>query len=362
MKIQSKSTIFADESARWQAVSTRDERADGAFVYGVSSTHIYCRASCPSRRPRRENARFFETPENAQQAGFRACKRCRPANFASDQIARARKACRIIEANEGAAISLEELGKRVGASPFHLQRSFKRAVGISPSEYAQSLRLGQLKAALQRGESVLNAALDAGYNSTGGLYQNAAAQMGMTPATYGHGGENARIWFGFVPCELGRVLVAATATGVCSIALGDDERALETDLRADFSAATIERDDARLGEHLQLVIELCNGEAPHRALPLDVRATAFQARVWRELRAIPVGQTRSYAQIADALEMPTASRAVARACATNPVALAVPCHRVVRGDGNLAGYRWGIERKKRLLELERESAKSVGAP
>ena len=352
MKIPFDPPTFADDSARWQAVLVRDERADGAFVYGVGSTQIYCRASCPSRRPRRENARFFETPENAEQAGFRACKRCRPANFANDQIARARRACRIIEANEGAAISLEELGQRVGASPFHLQRSFKRAIGVSPREYAQSLRLGQLKAALQRGESVLNAALDAGYNSTGVLYENATAQLGMTPATYGRGGKNARIWFGIAPCELDLVLVATTETGVCSVALGDDESALETELRAEFFAAQIERDEVRLRDYLQAIIELCDGEQPHQALPLDVRATAFQSRVWRELRAIPAGQTRTYAQVAQSLEMPTASRAVARACATNPVALVVPCHRVVRSDGNLAGYRWGIERKKCLLEAE----------
>lgn len=353
MKIQSDPAIFADESARWQAVLARDERADGAFVYGVHSTHIYCRASCPSRRPRRENARFFETPANAEHAGFRACKRCQPANFANDQIARARKACRIIEANEGAAISLEELGKRVGASPFHLQRSFKRTIGVSPREYAQSLRLGQLKAALQRGESVLNAALDAGYRSIGGLYQDATAQLGMTPATYGRGGKDARIWFGIAPCEFGLALVATTATGVCSVALGDNESALEAALRAEFFAATIERDDARLHEYLQAVILICKGQQPHQALPIDVRATAFQWRVWRELRAIPIGQTRTYAQVATSLEMPTAARAVARACATNPIALVVPCHRVVRGDGNLAGYRWGIERKARLLEAEK---------
>lgn len=354
MKNQSDSEIFSDEAARWQAVLARDERADGVFVYGVGSTHIYCRASCPSRRPRRENARFFETPANAEHAGFRACKRCRPANFANAQIARVRKACRIIEANEGAAISLEELGKRVGASPFHLQRSFTRTIGVSPREYAQSLRLGQLKAALQRGENVLNAALDAGYNSTNGLYQNATAQLGMTPATYGRGGKNAQIRFGIASCEFGLALVATTEAGICSIALGGDESALENVLRAEFFAATIERDDARLHEYLRAIIRLCEGEQPHQSLPLDVRATAFQARVWRELRAIPVGQTRTYAQVAAALEMPAASRAVARACATNPIALVVPCHRVVRGDGNLAGYRWGIERKARLLEAEKK--------
>ena len=356
MKIPSNSATFADESARWQAVLNRDERADGVFVYGVCSTHIYCRASCPSRRPRRENTRFFETPASAQRAGFRACKRCRPANFANDQIVRARNACRIIEESAGAAISLQELGARVGASPFHLQRSFKRVVGVSPGEYARALRLGQLKAGLQRGDSVLHAALDAGYNSTGGLYQNATAQLGMTPATYGRGGKDARIWFGVAPCEMDYVLVAATATGVCSVALGDDEKSLETELRAEFFAATIARDDARLHPYLQAVIQLLNGQTPHNSLPLDVRATAFQWRVWRELRAIPAGQTRSYAQVAQSLEMPSASRAVARACATNPVALVVPCHRVVRGDGNLAGYRWGIERKARLLELEKAAA------
>ena len=356
MKNQFDFPTFADEFARWQSVLARDGRADGAFVYGVCSTHIYCRASCPSRRPRRENARFFETPAIAEQSGFRACKRCQPAQFANDQIERARRACRIIEANEGAAISLEELGKRVGASPFHLQRSFKQIIGVSPREYAELLRLGQLKAALQRGETVLNAALNAGYNSPSGLYRDATAQLGMTPATYGRGGKNAFIWFGVAPCQFGLILVATTANGVCSVALGEDEHSLETELRAEFFAAAIERDDARLSEYLQTIIQLCEGQQLHHSLPLDVRATAFQARVWRELREIPRGQTRSYAQIAVNLEMPSASRAVARACATNPIALVVPCHRVVRGDGGLAGYRWGIERKKWLLEMEKTRA------
>ena len=358
MKFQPESATFDDDAARWQAVLNRDERADGVFVYGVCSTRIYCRAACPSRRPRRENARFFETPEDAQRAGFRACKRCRPAHFASEPVARVRQACRIIERNaeqNAGAASLEELGARVGMSPSHLQRSFKRVTGVSPREYAESLRLRQLKAGLQRGATVLNAALDAGYHSTGGLYQNASAQLGMTPATYARGGKNARLWFGIAPCELGYILVATTEIGVCSLALGDEPGALENELRAEFFAATIERDDARLQAHLQTVIPLLSGQMPHNALPLDVRATAFQWRVWRELCAIPAGETRSYLQVAQALEMPTAARAVARACATNPVALVVPCHRVVRGDGSLSGYRWGIERKARLLEAEKSA-------
>lgn len=346
-----------DEDQCWRAVASRDANADGKFVYGVLSTRVFCRASCPSRRPRRENARFFATPALAVAAGFRACKRCRPQLKTSTTTARVRAICERLAAQERAP-SLAELGREIGLSPAHLQRTFKRATGMSPRQYAESLRMQRLKTHLQNGQSVTQATYEAGYGSSRAVYENASAQLGMTPATYSHGGKGAHIWFGVAPCELGFLLVATTETGVCAVALGDDESALETELRAEFYAAQIERDDARLSEPLQIVNRILAGEIAPHDLTLDVRATAWQARVWRELRAIPRGETRSYAQVAQALETPTASRAVARACATNPVALVVPCHRVVRGDGNLAGYRWGVERKKRLLELEKERAQT----
>ena len=345
-----------DESACWNAVAARDAEADGVFIYGVLSTRVFCRASCPSRRPRRENARFFGAPREAEAAGFRACKRCRPQRTISPITARVRAVCALIEAREDAP-SLEKLAHEIGISPSHLQRTFKRTLGVSPRQYAEFLRLRRLKVSLQNGQNVTDATYDAGYKSSRAPYEDAGAQLGMTPATYGRGGAGATIWFGVAPCELGQILVATTEVGVCSIALGADEAALEAALRAEFSAAQIERDDARLGEHLPVAVALARGENVPHALPLDVRATAFQARVWRELRVIPRGQTRTYAEIAEALEQPTAARAVARACATNPVALVTPCHRVVRGDGSLAGYRWGVERKQQLLEREKERAR-----
>ena len=341
-----------DETACWQAVLERDQNADGAFVYGVLSTRIFCRPSCPARRPKREGARFFGSPDAAKDAGFRACKRCRPEQAQNVQVARVRAVCRLIENSED-VLSLDELSRRVGGNAGHLQRTFKAVTGISPRDYGEARRLGQVKAKLSQSDSVLNALFDVGFGSTRGLYERAPSQLGMTPATYGRGGKGAQIRFCVAPCALGFLLVAATQTGVCSVALGDGKSELESGLRTEFFAATIERDDAQLRAYLALILASLQGREPHLDLPLDVRATAFQWRVWRELRAIGRGETRSYSQIAAALEQPTATRAVARACATNPVALVVPCHRVVRENGALAGYRWGLERKKQLLDGEK---------
>ncbi len=343
------------ESAFWQAVQNRDEHADGTFVYGVASTHIFCRPSCPSRRPKRENVRFFESPNAASQAGFRACKRCRPDQFQTGQVARVQQACRLIEEHLDAPLSLAELSEKVGGSAFHLQRTFKQVTGVSPREYADALRLKSLKTQLQNGDSVIGAQYEAGYGSSRALYERTPAQLGMTPATYRRGGAGARIAFSTQPCPLGYLLVAATSHGVCSVALGDDPATLEAALREEFPAAAVHRDDVELGTHMQALLHFLEGHEPHLDLPLDVQATAFQRRVWQELRAIGYGQTRTYAQVAQAIGQPTAVRAVARACATNPVALVVPCHRVVRDGGALAGYRWGIERKKQLLKRESES-------
>lgn len=334
----------------------RDRRADGAFVYGVRSTLIFCRASCPSRRPRRENARFFARPQQAVEAGFRACKRCRPEQFQSVAVERVQHACRLIEASQGEALRLEELSRLVGGSACHLQRTFKQVTGITPRQYAEARRLEHLKSKLQEGEAVTQALYDAGYGSSRALYERAPSQLGMTPATYGRGGQNASIGFCCAGCSLGFVLVAATESGVCSIALGDSPEKLEAALREEFFAAQVQPDEARLGDWLALVLRLLKGEEPHLDLPLDVRATAFQWRVWQALRAIGVGETRTYSQVAQQIGQPTAARAVARACATNPVALLVPCHRVVREGGAMAGYRWGLERKQKLLDSEKQGA------
>ena len=346
-------TQLEENENRWRAVLSRDETCDGAFVYGVLSTRIFCRASCPSRKPKREGAQFFDSPEDARRAGFRACKRCLPEASASAREEKVRAMREIIEAADG-AITLRELAEKIGGSASHLQRLFKKQMGVSPREYSRALRLARLKTKLQSGEKIMDSMLDAGYGSSRALYEEAPSQLGMTPATYGRGGSGACIRFAVAPCALGFLLVAKTARGVCSITLDDAPEQLEAELRREFFAAHIEKDEDDLREGLRRVLGFLEGKKPSSNLPLDVRATAFQIRVWKELQEIERGETRTYTQVANAIGQPTAARAVARACATNPVALVVPCHRVVREGGALSGYRWGIERKKKLLQREQE--------
>ncbi|HEY0072479.1 MAG TPA: bifunctional DNA-binding transcriptional regulator/O6-methylguanine-DNA methyltransferase Ada [Abditibacteriaceae bacterium] len=351
----SAANISQDEKqeARWQAVLHRDANADGTFVYGVTSTKIFCRPSCPSRRPQRENTRFFDAPQDAAQNGFRACQRCGPEQFQTQQVMRVEQACRLIEQNLETPLSLNELAAQTGSSAGHLQRTFKQITGVSPREYGEALRLKTLKHRLQNGSPILSAQNEAGLSSRA-LYERAPGQLGMTPASYQKGGAGAEISFAIAQCDLGFVLAATTARGICSIALGNTPDELESTLRAEFAIANITRDNGALKEHLQILVRHLEGNEPHLNLPLDVQSTAFQRRVWQELCAIGYGQTRTYSQIAKSLGQPGAVRAVARACATNPVALAIPCHRVVREGGALAGYRWGLERKKKLLEQEKQ--------
>ena len=346
--------INTTENARWQAVLERDGSAN--FVYGVTSTRIYCRPSCPSRRPKRENARFFDTPHDAKRAGFRPCQRCHPDEEKTASLTRVEQVCRLIEANLETPLSLQELAAQSEISAAHLQRTFKQVTGVSPRQYGEALRLQKVKSSLQNGDSILEAQNEAGFGSRA-LYQRAPTQLGMTPATYKRGGAGAKISFGIAPCPLGFLLVAATPQGICSITLGDSPSELESALRAEFLRAEIKRDDENLQAHLQTLLRHLEGKQAPLDLPLDVQATAFQRRVWQELRAIGYAQTRTYSQVAKSLEQPSAVRAVARACATNPVALVVPCHRVVRQGGALAGYRWGIERKKAILQQESEIKK-----
>ena len=351
-----------DEQGMWRAVETRDAQADGAFVFGVASTGIYCRPACPARRPKRENVRFFAAPQEAERAGFRACLRCRPTEAAADpQVARVRRACALIDAalDEGAERlpTLDELAAAVGGSPHHLQRVFKRVTGVSPAHYADARRLARLRRSLKGGEEVTHALYDAGYGASSRLYERAPGQLGMTPATYARGGRGARIAWAAAPSALGRLLVAATEKGVCFLCLGDDEAALAEELRREFPEAELVRDEVVLADWLRRALAYLDGRAPHLELPLDVQATAFQRRVWAELMRIPSGETRTYSELAaTVLGDPQARRAVARACATNPVSLAIPCHRVLRQDGALGGYRWGLERKRALLEAERRLA------
>ena len=347
-----------DDVRRWEAVLARDAAADGAFVFAVRSTGIYCRPSCPSRRPRRDRVAFFSLPESAEQAGFRACKRCHPdmAEIRDPQVAIVQRVCRAIAANPEAPPTLASLGETVHLSPFHLQRTFKRVMGITPRQYADACRMDRLKGELRKGEAVSSALYGAGFGSASRLYERAPTQLGMTPAVYRRGGAGMRIQYTVVPCPLGRLLVAATERGICAITLGDDDAALAAGLTREYPAAAIARDATGLDTAVAAIVRHLAGQEPHLDLPLDVRATAFQWRVWEALRAIPYGSTRSYGEIARAIGQPSAARAVAQACASNRVALAIPCHRVVREDGEPGGYRWGVARKRAILARERATA------
>ena len=351
-----------NETQYWQAVLSRDRQSDGSFVYAVLSTGIYCRPSCPSRRPRREQVVFFSQPEAAEQAGFRQCRRCRPRGIdtAEEQQVLVERARRYIEAHLEEAVTLAALSAEVGMSPHHLQRLFKRVIGVSPRQYVDACRLDRFKTQIKGGAPVTRALYEVGYSSSSRLYERTDAQLGMTPTTYRKGGKDMNISYTIVDCPLGRLLVAATARGVCAVSLGDADAPLEAALRGEYPAAKIERDERGLGEWVEAILRYLAGQQPQLDLPLDVQATAFQWQVWQALRAIPVGQTRSYSAVAQALGQPTAARAVARACATNPVSLVIPCHRVVREDGDLGGYRWGLERKRALLAQEK--ADVPGAP
>jgi AraC family transcriptional regulator of adaptative response/methylated-DNA-[protein]-cysteine methyltransferase len=343
-------------------VLARDASRDGTFVCAVRSTGIYCRPSCPARTPGREQVVFYALPELAERAGFRACRRCHPRDAAADpHVETVRRACRYIEANLEEPLTLAVLGQHVGLSPAHLQRTFKRVTGISPRQYADACRLGRLKARLKTRRTVTMALFEAGYGSSSRLYERAAGQLGMTPGTYQRGGRGMSIRYALLDCPLGRLLLAATERGVCAVCIGDVDKSLEADLRAEYPAAEVQRDDSALRPLAAEMLAHLAGERPHLDLPVDVQATAFQWRVWRELQAIPYGETRTYQEVAQAVGQPTAVRAVARACATNPVAVVIPCHRVVRTDGGLGGYRWGLERKQALIEQERKGAEEAGA-
>src|SRR5882762_7441648 len=343
----------------WNAVLARDASRDGSFVFAVRSTGIYCRPSCPARRPGREQVSFFQLPEAAEQAGFRACRRCHPrrAETGDPQIDLVRRICHAIDEHDEEPLTLKTLSTETGVSAHHLQRTFKSVMGITPRQYAESRRLDQFKSRVKEGASVTDAMYDAGYGSSRGLYEKSSARLGMTPATYGRGGRGMRIIYTIAKCPLGRLLVAATERGVCSVALGDSDVDLERALLAEYPNASIDKKDTVISPSLNLwlskVLEYLNGKTPRVDLPLDLQATAFQWRVWEELQAIPLGETRSYQDIAKAIGKPKAVRAVAGACAGNHVALVIPCHRVIREDQSLGGYRWGLERKRTLLERER---------
>jgi len=342
-------------------VLVRDARHDGTFFFAVKSTGIYCRPSCAARRPRRENVVFFRRPEEAEHAGFRPCQRCRPRAAADhhSQSGMARAVCRYIESHLDEPVTLAQLARVFHRSPFHLQRTFKAVVGITPREYADSRRMERFKSELKAGRTVTHALYDAGYSSSSRLYERAGAELGMTPDAYRRGAIGMDIHYTIAESPIGRMLVGATRKGVCLVRFGDSDEELEAGLRREYPYAVKKRDDQALCAWRDALLEHLRGHTPDARLPLDIRATAFQKRVWNYLQQIPRGRTQSYSEVARGIGRPRAVRAVARACATNPVSIAIPCHRVIGSDGSLTGYAWGIEKKKKLLEMERKAAREA---
>ena len=344
---------YMTDDERWDAVRSRDPAAEGRFFYSVASTGVYCRPTCAARLPRRGNVAFHATRKEAEQAGFRPCKRCRPAEASQRErhgqaIA---QACRMIEEAEE-PLPLAELAGSVGLSRFHFHRLFKEALGVTPKAYAAANRMGRARDGLRQGVTVTEAIYDAGFNASSRFYEAAPSMLGMTPSTFRAGGRDEAIRFAIRPCSLGLLLVAATGKGLCAVRFGDDPVALDAELRAMFPRARLIEADPAFEAWVAAVVALV--EEPRRGLdlPLDIRGTAFQQRVWQALREVPPGSTATYTAIAARIGEPAAVRAVANACGANPVAVAVPCHRIVRRGGELGGYRWGLERKKALLERE----------
>jgi AraC family transcriptional regulator, regulatory protein of adaptative response / methylated-DNA-[protein]-cysteine methyltransferase len=346
-------TAFADDADRWEAVLRHDRQADGQFFYAVLTTGVYCRPSCASRRPRLENVRFYLTHAEAERAGYRPCKRCRPdAQGPLEQHAEAVAiACRLIEAAETPP-SLDTLAAAAGMSRFHFHRIFKEATGVTPKAYTAAHRANRLREELPRSNSVTEAIYGAGFNSSGRFYSGSTDMLGMAPKNFRTGGDGAAIRFALGQCSLGAILVAATGKGVCAIALGDEPEALLHDLQDRFPKAQLIGSDRDFERLVATVIGFVEAPQLGLDLPLDVRGTAFQQRVWQALQAIPAGSTASYTEIAKRIGRPKAVRAVAQACAANTIAVAIPCHRVVRNDGAISGYRWGVERKRSLLARE----------
>jgi AraC family transcriptional regulator of adaptative response/methylated-DNA-[protein]-cysteine methyltransferase len=347
-----------NEDDLYERMVARDRTLDGFVYVGVTSTGVYCRAgSCPSRTPKRANVRFYDSPDDAEAAGFRACLRCKPRDT-EPQLAYVERACRYIEEHIDEPITLDALGEAVSVSPTHLQRTFKRIVGVSPREYAARLRVSGLKTSLRNGADVTTAIYDAGFSSPSRLYERANSDLGMTPNTYRNGGNGQTITYAIAGSPLGRVLVGMTNRGVCAVRLGDDDAELEDGLKQEFPSAQIQRGNGDHADWVNAVVSTLSGKRPAADVPLDIAATAFQQRVWDALKSIPSGETRTYTDLAEAIGNPAAVRAVAHACAANPVAVVVPCHRVIRTDGGLGGYRWGLERKEALLA--QEAAVTVG--
>jgi AraC family transcriptional regulator, regulatory protein of adaptative response / methylated-DNA-[protein]-cysteine methyltransferase len=345
--------ISAHAAARyWRATLARDSRADGSFVLAVRSTHIYCRPSCPARRPRRRNVTFFRTREEAEKQGYRPCLRCRPNEISGSVTLVQRAASHLAESSEE-GVRLGALAKQLGTTQATLRRAFLQVTGINPRELAEALRIKRFKAMLRTGRSITDALYETGYGSSSRVYERSNAQLGMTPGAYRKGGQGMKIGYSIAKSPLGKVLVAATDRGVSAVYLGDAEGTMIAELRKEYPRAEIAPATDSFQRWVGEIVQRIEGKQPRLELPLDLQATAFQRRVWQELQRIPRGRTRTYSQVAQSLGQPKAVRAVARACATNPVSIVVPCHRVIREDGALAGYRWGLSRKEQLLAQER---------
>ena len=354
---------FESANARWEAFAGRDPAADGRFVTAVTSTGIYCRATCPARKPKRENVRFYETPAEAEAAGFRPCKRCRPQAAGAPggrRAAAVAAACRLIaEAEEPP--SLDALAEAAGLSRFHFHRLFTQATGLTPKAYATAARAERLRRALSHTETVTEAIYGAGFSSSSRFYSKSAELLGMTPSAYRAGGAGTRIRFGVGQCAYGAILAAASDKGVCAILLGDEPEPLVRALEDSFPNAELIGGDGEFEQWMAKIVGFVEAPTLGLDLPLELRGTAFQQRVWRALREIPVGATVSYAELARRIGRPGSARAVAQACGANRLAVAIPCHRVVRSNGDLSGYRWGVERKRALLAREASGA-SVAKP
>jgi AraC family transcriptional regulator of adaptative response/methylated-DNA-[protein]-cysteine methyltransferase len=353
---QVKSTIPPRAAERyWRATVSRDARADGTFVLAVRSTHIYCRPSCPARRPLRRNVVFFRTGAEAEKQGFRACRRCRP-NEVAGPVALVERASReLAKFGEDEGIRFAALAARLNTTPSTLRRAFQQVTGLRPRDLAAALRVARFKKMLREGKKIAEALYETGYGSTSRVYENSNAQLGMTPATYRKGGKNMKIGYAIAKSSLGKILVGATERGISAVYLGDADAKLLEELRDEYPQAEISAGGDSFEQWVKDIVQRVEGNPPRLELPLDLQATAFQRRVWQELQRIPRGTTRTYTQVARALGSPKAVRAVARACATNPVSIVVPCHRVIREDGSLAGYRWGLSRKEQLLAQERSA-------
>jgi AraC family transcriptional regulator of adaptative response/methylated-DNA-[protein]-cysteine methyltransferase len=349
------------DDACWAAVTGKDRTQDGRFVFGVVTTGVFCKPSCAARPPKRPNVRFYATVTDAARDGLRPCLRCRPLDpiEGTPAVAAIGAVCRFIRQHADEPLTLDALSARAGLSRFHFQRTFKAAIGITPTQYVEACRLSRLKRQLRRGGSVTDAMYGAGFGSSSRLYERVDTRLGMTPTQYRAGGRGTVISCGSARTPIGLLMLGATDRGVCFVQFGETDDALQASLRAEYPAAAIEQMrrpyPAQFDAWMTSLVRHLDDARVDVQVPIDVRATAFQLKVWRSLQSIPAGDVRTYTEVARDLGQPTAARAVARACATNPVAIVVPCHRVIRGDGSLAGYRWGLERKRVLLDRERHA-------